>query len=278
MYDTIASDAHLIPANAQMVAGYVDGLYVWSDAEWARFPNATKIRIAVFTSTNDGHVLDCEQGNNTPASSVDWVLMRRKAGIDPTVYCGRNTWWSQIRASFQARGVAEPHYWVADYSAGQSIPAGAIALQYTDTGPYDISVVADYWPGVDPKPTPPAPTIQDSDMMIVQVNADSAHNYGGAIYLLSGGELLPFASVTDVMAVKNAFSLPIVALSYATYANWVTAAAGQPVSVTVDSSQLAAALAADLPAALDDAKLLADQGKAYAHAEAVEEHNDTPAS
>lgn len=155
MYDGIAADAHLIPQDAQIVAGYVDGLYAWSDADWARFPNSIKIRIAVFTSTNDGHVLDCEQGNNTPASSVDWVLMRRKAGVDPTVYCGKNTWWSQIRAAFQARGVAEPHYWVADYSVNQStpqVPADAIALQYTDAGSYDLSVVADYWPGVDPAP------------------------------------------------------------------------------------------------------------------------------
>lgn len=282
MYDGIASDAPSIPTNAQLVAGYVDGLYKWSDTDWARFPHSVKVRIAVFTSTNDGHVLDCEQGNNTPASSVDWVLMRRRAGVDPTVYCGRNTWWSQIRADFQARGVPEPHYWVADYSVSQAnpqIPAGALALQYTDAGPYDLSVVADYWPGVDPAPDPPAPAVpEDEDMMIVQINADAAHNYGGAIYLLAGGQLLPFASTADVLTVKNAYNLPIVALSYATYANWVAAEGQVPVTVTLDSSQLASALAADLPPALEDATLLADQGKAYAHAEAVEEHNDTPAS
>lgn len=150
MYDGINSDVSAIPASAQIVAGYVDGLYKWSAADWARFPNAIKVRIAVFTSTNDGTVLDCEQGNNTPAGSVDWVLMRRRAGVDPTVYCGKNTWWPQIRASFQARGVPEPHYWVADYSGIRQIPAGAIALQYTDTGSYDLSIVADHWPGIDP--------------------------------------------------------------------------------------------------------------------------------
>lgn len=162
MYDGINSDVPAIPTSAQLVAGYVDGLYAWSAADWARFPHAIKVRIAVFTSTNDGHVLDCEQGNNTPASSVDWVLMRRKAGIDPTVYCGKNTWWSQIRAAFQARGVPEPHYWVADYPADGSvppIPAGAIGIQYADKGAYDLSVVADYWPGVDGDPAGGAATV-----------------------------------------------------------------------------------------------------------------------
>ncbi len=149
MYDGINSDVPATPTSAHLVAGYVDGLYKWSAADWARFPNAIKVRIAVFTSTDDGHVLDCEQGNNTPASSVDWVLMRRKAGIDPTVYCGKNTWWGQIRAAFQAPGVPEPQYWVAGYSGSRQIPVGATALQYTDTGSYDLSVVADHWPGID---------------------------------------------------------------------------------------------------------------------------------
>ncbi|MGH3415573.1 MAG: hypothetical protein ACRDSS_03820 [Actinocrinis sp.] len=164
MYDGIAEDAHLIPADAELVAGYVDGLYTWSDTNWARFVNAVKVRIAVFATTNDGVVLDCEKGNCTPAESVDWTLMRRKAGVDPTIYCGRNTWWQQIRDAHRARGVAEPHYWVADYDVSQTdpqIPAGALALQYADKGDYDLSVVADYWPGVDPAPEVDMPLTDD---------------------------------------------------------------------------------------------------------------------
>lgn len=153
MYDGINTDAAKIPTTAELVAGYVDGLYAWSAADWARFPNSVKVRIAVFSTTNDGEVLDCEPGNCTPAQSVDWVLMRRAAGVDPTVYCNEldpNVGWPAVRAAFRARGVPEPHYWVANYSGGQQIPAGAIALQYTDTGSFDLSAVADYWPGIDP--------------------------------------------------------------------------------------------------------------------------------
>lgn len=160
MYDGI--DASRLPADAQIVAGYVDGEFAWSAADWARFPNSVKVRIAVFSETNDGEVLDVEPGNATPAQSVDWVLMRRAAGVDPTVYMNTST-WPTVRAAFRARGVAEPHYWVAQYDGVASVPAGALGKQYfnNNAAGYDLSVVADYWPGIDAAPVPdPAPAGQ----------------------------------------------------------------------------------------------------------------------
>ena len=153
MYDGV--DAGRLPTDAQLVAGYVDGLYAWSAANWARFPSSVKVRIAVFSSTNDGEVLDVEQGDATPDQSVDWVLMRRRAGTDPTVYMNSSTWPS-VRTAFNDRGVAEPHYWVAQYDGVASLPAGAVAKQYYNDNQagYDLSVVADYWPGVDQAPVP----------------------------------------------------------------------------------------------------------------------------
>ncbi len=60
-----------------------------------------------------------------------------------------------MRGAFGDAHVLEPHYWVAAHpGAGATIPPGAIAHQYADTGPVDLSVVADYWPGVDPPPIP----------------------------------------------------------------------------------------------------------------------------
>jgi hypothetical protein len=157
MYDGV--DASRLPTDAQLVAGYVDGAFAWSAADWARFPHSVKVRIACFATTNDGEVLDVEPGNATPAESVDWVLMRRKAGADPTVYMNTST-WPTVRAAFQARGVAEPHYWVAQYDGVASIPAGAFGKQYFNNNQagYDLSVVADHWPGIDAAPAPsPAP-------------------------------------------------------------------------------------------------------------------------
>lgn len=143
-----------IPTSAEMVAGYLPpSQFAWSAADWARFPHAVKVRIAVRATVNDGHVLDVETGDATPAQAPGWVLMRRQAGADPSVYCSASA-WPTVRAAFTAAGVAQPHYWIAAYpGGGPVIPAGAVAHQWADetiTGHhYDQSVVADFWPGVD---------------------------------------------------------------------------------------------------------------------------------
>jgi len=157
-----------IPTNAQGVAGYVDGRYAWTAADWARFPHAVKVRIAVFSSTADGHVLDVEPGCSTPANAPGWVVRRRAAGVDPTVYCSLSQ-WPVVQAAFAAARVPEPHWWVAAYpGSGPNLYPGSIAHQYANPGPVDISVVADYWPGVDPTPTP----TPEVDMPITQAEAE----------------------------------------------------------------------------------------------------------
>jgi len=70
--------------------------------------------------------------------------------------------------------VTEPHWWIAAYPGnGANLYPGAVAHQYADPGPVDLSVVADYWPGVDPKPVPkPTPPTPEPDMPITQADAD----------------------------------------------------------------------------------------------------------
>jgi hypothetical protein len=154
MYDGITPSN--LPAGAAMVAGYVDGWYANMTEMAARFPGATRVGIAVHASTDDGIVLDVETGDASPSQAPGWVVMRRSHGLDPSVYCNTDT-WPAVRAAFAAAGVPEPHYWIAQYDNAAVIPAGAIAKQYQETDPWDVSVVADYWPGVDPVPAPPPP-------------------------------------------------------------------------------------------------------------------------
>jgi hypothetical protein len=163
MYDSIT--ARDIPLTAAVVLGYVNGTFEWSSADWDRFPHAVKVRCATRATVDDGHVLDVEQGDATPAQAPGWVQMRRRAGLaTPTVYCSASAWPS-VKAAFTAAGVAAPLYLIAHYDGDPAIPAGAIGKQYRDPpnsgGHWDLSVVADHWPGVDP--TPPAP---EDDMLL----------------------------------------------------------------------------------------------------------------
>lgn len=165
MYDSI--DPATIPTSATMVAGYADGLYANMNGMAARFPGAVRVSIAVAYTTT-AQVLDVETGDATPAEAVLWCTqtMASTPNSHLTVYCNTSTWPS-VRQAFQSAGVTEPQYWVAAYDGDPTIPAGAVAKQYQNTSGWDLSSVADYWPGVDPNPSPaptPTPTPQESDM------------------------------------------------------------------------------------------------------------------
>lgn len=168
MYDSV--NPHGIPGDAKMVAGYVDGLYANTHTLQRLFPNAVVVRIAVSSHTNDGHVLDVEQGDATPAEAVHWVTLRRNAGADPSVYCSADV-WPQVRKAFQDAHVAEPHYWIAQWDGKASLPQGAVAKQYMNGEHFDTSVVADHWDGVDahnnprPVPSPAFYTVKPHDTL-----------------------------------------------------------------------------------------------------------------
>jgi len=232
MYD--AADPNGIPRDARMVGGYVDGRYAWSTAQWNMFPNAVRVRIAVLPSTNDGTVFDGPPDNGTWPQVVSWVIMRRHAGADPSVYTDGDQ-WETAQAAFRAAGVAEPHWWIAAWNGVANVPAGQVAHQYKSvTNVYDLSAVLDYWPGVDPiqhapagspPPAPaPAPLMEDDDMLIIQANADAGANFGGAINLLSGSAFINLTSTADVAALQ-AQGVRLATVSTATFRNMQAAAA-----------------------------------------------------
>lgn len=153
MYDSVNPSG--IPSGATLVAGYVNGRYANIPAMRKRFPDATVVGISVTASYDGGTVLDVEQGDASPSEAPAWVQMRRKAGVDPTVYCNTST-WPAVREAFTKAGVAQPHYWLAHYGVAAEVPSGAVALQYKSTSEYDESVVTSYWPGVDQKKPVPS--------------------------------------------------------------------------------------------------------------------------
>lgn len=207
MYDSDRPSA--IPTTVSMVAGYIDGTTGrWTDLDWERFPNATKVRIARRTSTNDGHVLDVEPGIVWPPSQavIEWVQRRRLAGVEPTIYCNELNGWETIRQMFDRAHVAQPNYWTSRYNLklADSPPIGAVARQYADPavhggGHYDLTVVRDYWPGVDPVPVPPIPLHKDTDMyfVVTAVDPDDPNNHAG---VLTGNSVADMSTDTKLRA------------------------------------------------------------------------------
>lgn len=212
MYD--AANILNIPRSARLIGYYDDGRYVPSASDMRQFPDALFVPITVFASDNRGIVFDGPPDNSTWPAVVGWVVMRRKAGADPTVYTD-NDQWPVARRIFAQQGVPEPHWWIADWNGNSSIPPGAIGHQYrgNQTGGFDLSVIADYWPGVDPPggaaPTPapvtaPAP-IEEDEMLIVNVTPDPANPNGNpGIWLLSGSLYVGMATPDDVQSMLNA--------------------------------------------------------------------------
>lgn len=173
MYDGITPA--LLPVGGDLYAGYVDGHWPDAEAIAARFPGKPVVRIAVRPTTDDGVVGDGPPDNGTWAEWVQWVVRRRAAHVDPTMYTNASSWAAGIRA-FMAAGVPEPHWWIAHYDGDPAIPAGAVAKQHTETAGYDVSSVADYWPGVDPAPKPqPAVVGHFVEESSVQIEPTSIH-------------------------------------------------------------------------------------------------------
>jgi hypothetical protein len=142
MYDSV--NPFDIPVDAPAVAGYADGMYVWTTAGWDRFPNRPRLLITV--TGVDADVLDVETGDATPADAVDWVRTQRQLGFPyPGVYCSSSL-WPTVKATFAAHNVDPPWYWIADYDGKPDIPVGALAKQYLNApgsgGHYDLSVIS----------------------------------------------------------------------------------------------------------------------------------------
>lgn len=160
MYDAL--NPHNIPVGAEMVASYIDGENAPAAGWESLFPNAVIVKITRLATTNDGHVLDAGDNGVTAAEALAWVRLRRSSGADPAVYTNRSLWPAQ-RAVFVSAGEPEPHWWLAVPGGDLAQYPACVAVQVGFLGGYDVSQVADHWPGVDsgvqPAPEPqPEPT------------------------------------------------------------------------------------------------------------------------
>jgi hypothetical protein len=156
-------NGHLIPPGTPVVAGYADGIYVWSQDMWDAHPDAVHLSIAV-SADHQADILDVERFDAVPADVPGWIdRFSRPGRRRPTVYCSR----ADIDA---VRGAAAPRafdWWAATLDGTTSVP-GAVAVQFADYGGYDESVILDpTWVGanVAPAPAPHPPPTGGDELM-----------------------------------------------------------------------------------------------------------------
>lgn len=142
---------------------------------------------------------DVEPRNPYWPAWVQWVVRSRAAGRDPYLYCcddgyGDDSVWNGWRhadgvAAFAAAGVRQPHWWVFNDNRSVPPPYALMCQCAQDVPPgYDISVCADYLPGIDPQPVVPTPPEDDgmpAPMLATGDNSKVDAHGPGAVYLVS---------------------------------------------------------------------------------------------
>ena len=187
MYDSV--DISQIPADAAVVAGYVNGNWPTYASLAARFPNARRVSIAV-TASADADFLDIEAGDASVAQAAGWYARQRARGCQrPGFYASASTMAADLIPSYQAAGIARGavRLWSAHYGDGAHIcgpsscgllPFAADGTQYTSSAlgrNLDASLLAaSFLDGT------PAPTWQEAMMSALPTisttqNSDDEH-------------------------------------------------------------------------------------------------------
>lgn len=149
-----STNANDIPLTVDMVAGYVDGLYKWSEQDWLRFAGKPLVSISAIPYTYDANVADVENGDYTAAQAAEFLRYNVARNQWKVLYFSLSR-FAEIHAAVLAAGVHDDQWgiWVADWDAIAKPWPGAIAKQFanpaTSGGHYDLSIVSPFWPGVD---------------------------------------------------------------------------------------------------------------------------------
>lgn len=156
MYDSDTPGA--IPAGV-MRAGYIDGVNPWPPGM------PMDVRIARNSLTDDGHAADIEGGAMPLSYFLNWAARRLRSLPAVTAYVNRAN-GKDVENACLAAGYTPTSgqvlLWISTldgtravthWNDGSPVRFPVIGVQYASAamsgGHYDISEVADYWPGVD---------------------------------------------------------------------------------------------------------------------------------
>ncbi len=147
MYDS--TQPWLIPADAECVALYVNGLYAATEAEARRFHGRVLWIDVLGSDAAKASCLDIETGDATPDHVPDWVRARLDAvpGSKCRLYCNRST-WPAVKAKvagMDAAHRASVRYWIADPTGHEHLVPGSAATQYAWEADYDVSAFSPQW-------------------------------------------------------------------------------------------------------------------------------------
>lgn len=147
MYDSVDPDA--LPRTAELVAGYVTGIYKWPPHAWSHWARVKEVHIDVnATYPQDSDVLDIERGDAGPNQARAWIEERVKYGR-ACLYFSRS---SMDAVEAAVTGLPGVDVWVADWTGEPHAVRVApnmhlVAVQYANTPHFDLSVVYDpVWP------------------------------------------------------------------------------------------------------------------------------------
>ena len=259
-------------------AGYGDGPWTWSSADWARFDQAgIPVLSIVINAANQGDVLDVETSDATPEECPGWrARFKRPARRAPTFYCNRIT-WPKIVNALGINAARQCDWWISTLDGtldvyygqrGVAPPSGlrVVAVQWKGSaqtgGHYDESIILDSeWIGSDMSLT------DDQVRLLVQAAqvvtaTDAGRDPNGTpadLHWLTGYAWLEVqkhtAMLGELLGDESATKQAIDALSgqvqaSATMLADIKTALADAATGNVDEAKLAAALGDDVAAVL----------------------------
>jgi hypothetical protein len=145
-----------IPSTARIVMGYIDGHYNNIDSVRARFPDAVIIDITV-TGDIKAVMCDREKGDLTASEAAAYAVRRVKTlNKTATVYTSKDDISAvqqavkdlSANAKLTRRQRKMILMFAADWTGQAHMVKGCVGTQFTNNPDYDISQIANRWPGV----------------------------------------------------------------------------------------------------------------------------------
>lgn len=204
MYDSL--DLNAIPANAEMVAYYPHDSRTTGSLSRFTNPKLVVITIDNVGDAPDCDVLDVEPGAAWPPAVVPaWLLAHHGlTGNQGTLYYSAGNGPSIPRTV--------PSYnWVALWGVGPSVITGAVAHQYDDPGPYDLSIVTDdsWHPAKGTPPPNPYPVLRQGATGTAVMTAQKDLNKWGAKPALVVDGVFGALTLAAVDVFQKAHKLPV---------------------------------------------------------------------